>query len=277
MWLPSFSNSMYVAWLRHLQCVHEDPDRRNPDTLVSRFFPWRDRLRARLLPKHELARLRRDPFYYYVLARTRYYDAVTKGALAEGVRTIVAIGSGSDTRAYRFGQELSAKHVTFIEADQAGAVAVKERMTSRWRRGRDVRFVPIDLHDAEWPALFDALGSNASQRALVFLEGVTPYVHAPDMHRFFTVLSARLAPESEIAYDGKLLGANDSLGRTDRATDPFRVPATPDAARALHDAHGLHLDAFERSDALSVRLVPRWPPEVRPFAEDVLLRLRVRR
>src|SRR5262245_15639074 len=100
--LPYLSESLYVARLRYISSLHEPEGRRNPDILVRHFLPFLQRCRAAWLGKAALAEMRAQPFYYYLIARTKHYDTVLQEAVAEGVRRIVIVGCGSDTRAYRF-------------------------------------------------------------------------------------------------------------------------------------------------------------------------------
>src|SRR5689334_16876374 len=80
--LPSLSNSLYVARLRHIQSIHEPTSCRNPDTFVRRLLPLRERLRARWIGADALRALRSDPFYHFLIARTRHYDDVVTAAVA---------------------------------------------------------------------------------------------------------------------------------------------------------------------------------------------------
>src|SRR3954468_10389278 len=130
--LPDMSNSMYVAKLRYIQTVHEPAERRNPDTMVRHFMPMKVRVRTQLMGKDELSQLRSDPFYYYLLARTKYYDQVVSEALAEGVERFVMVGCGSDTRSYRFKDTLLNQGIKVLECDQAPSINEKKRLTKQW-------------------------------------------------------------------------------------------------------------------------------------------------
>jgi O-methyltransferase involved in polyketide biosynthesis len=109
------------------------------------------RWRTAWLNREDLARLRAEPFYYYLLARTMYYDQVIKDAVAGGAKRIVIVGCGSDTRAYRFQDLLRNGGVRVLECDPPEAIHVKQQMTARWRPGEHVEYLPIDLNDDEWP------------------------------------------------------------------------------------------------------------------------------
>jgi methyltransferase (TIGR00027 family) len=275
--LPNLSESMYVARLRYIQSVHELPPHRNPDTFVRHFIPVLHRLQAAWLPEQELIRLRAEPFYYFLLARTRHYDEVIRDAIGDGVKRLVGVGCGSDTRAYRFMSLLRSHDVRVLECDQASAIRAKERMARRWGPPDNVEYVAIDLNDEKWPELSTMLAGSPDSKTLVLMEGVSPYINEDTFERFLRLLAIALPPGSHVAYDFKIRGASDDFGRNDRTRRPFRLSAAQETVAAFHDALGFRLERMELSSALRARLLPGLDDAAAPiFNEDVLLQLRVK-
>lgn len=272
--LPDLSNSMYVARLRYIQTVHERPERRNPDTFVRHFIPALLRLRTAWMKDEELSRLRSDPFYYYLVARTKYYDQVMIDAVESGIERIVGVGCGSDTRAYRFQDRLLRQGIKVLECDQAASIDEKQRLTRKWRHLGHVEYLGIDLNDGAWPKLEGWLG-DGKPRALVLMEGVSPYVNSDQIAAFLRMLSSRLAPGSPVAYDYKIRGVKDDFGRVGRTEKPFRLSTVRDEVAAFHAGVGLQLEQMELSSALVRRLLPDLSATAPVFEEDGLLRLRV--
>ena len=271
--LPDMSNSMYVARLRYIQTVHEPAEKKNPDTMVRHFMPFKVRLQTRWMSKDDLSTLRSDPFYYYLLARTKYYDQVVSEAFADGIQRLVMVGCGSDTRSYRFKDTIRGKGIKVLECDQAASINEKKRLTKQWSDLGHVEHMAIDLNDSEWPSFEYWLGST-KPKALVMLEGVSPYIHESAFMVFLKLLSTRLAPGSHMAYDFKIAGVKDDFGRGGRTEKPFRLTTSKDQTAAFHQSLGLQLDHMELSSELAKRLVPNlngYPF----FEEDGLLRLRV--
>src|SRR5262245_42837832 len=196
--LPDLSNSMYVARLRHIQSIREPEKHRNPDTQVRYFLPLLQRWKAAWLGREALAELRAQPFYYYLIARTRYYDQVMLDAAAGGVKRMPMIGCGSDTRAYRFEPMFRQQGVRILECDQPQAIHVKERLAKRWRADY-VEYQPIDLHQEESPGLARWLAAGAGAKTLVVMEGVSPYVNDQDFCRFLRWLAGKLPSGSAFA------------------------------------------------------------------------------
>jgi methyltransferase (TIGR00027 family) len=277
MGLPDLSNSMYVAHLRYIQSIHESPQRRNPDTLVRHFIPILARLRTAWLGREELSKLRADPFYYYLVARTKYYDQVFNEAVSDGVRQIVNVGCGSDTRAYRFKHFLCSKGVKVLECDQPNAIHAKQQVAKRWRCFDYVEYLPIDLNNDTWPELEHWLADRTRTKALVLIEGVSPYVNGSNFGQFLVLLATRLPPGSHVAYDFKIRGVHDDFGRVGRIQEPFRLSQASDEVATFHEAHGFRLEHMELSSELCARLLPGLANSALTlFSEDGLVRLQVK-
>jgi methyltransferase (TIGR00027 family) len=277
MGLPNLSKSMDIAHLRYIQSIHESPERRNPDTLVRHFIPILARLRTAWLGGKELSKLRADPFYYYLVARTKYYDQLVKEAVSSGAQQIVNVGCGSDTRAYRFAHLLRSKNVKVLECDQPEVIHAKQQVAKRWRCFDYVEYLPIDLNDETWPELEHWLGDRTRTKALVLMEGVSPYINSSNFGRFLVLLANRLSPGSHVAYDFKIHGVHDDFGRVGRIQEPFRLSPASDEVATFHKAHGLRLEQVELSSELCTRLLPGLAESaVTLFSEDGFVRLQVK-
>jgi methyltransferase (TIGR00027 family) len=272
--LPTTSNLMSVGQLRYIQAQYEADGHRNPDLAVGAFLTARQRLGCMLRGRLLMSRLRRKPFYHYVLARTRYYDTIFMRAIAERVACIVNIGCGSDTRAHRFAGQLRASGTIVYECDQPSAISAKRVIAQKHWRTDHIRYVPLDLNRAAWPELDVLLTQHSRSPALVMMEGVSPYIERVSFQSFLRVLATRLHRGSTIAYDFKMSGQGTDADRSSRASSLFRLPAELDDVAAFHAAMGLRLEHSELSSALSMRLVP---DAAAAFGEDCLLRLRLPR
>ena len=274
--MPDSSGSVQIGRWRYVQSLHERGERRNPDTAVKRFFSLVERLQLRWLGEDDLARLRAEPSYYYLAARTRYYDQVFCDAVSGGVRQILNVGCGTDTRSHRFAMSLRSNDVLVLECDLEEAILVKERLAEHWDGFNRIQYLPIDLNDGEWPALSDWLLGHSGAKTLVMMEGVSPYVNHDAFGRFLELLGGMLTAGSEVAYDFKFRGVDDEFGRRGRTVNPFRQPRTHDEVAAFHRPRGFRLDSLESSADLSLRLLADAgdTPE-KLFGEDGLVRLTV--
>jgi methyltransferase (TIGR00027 family) len=272
--LPDLSYMMTVAGLRYIQSVYEPPERRNPDHMVRDLLtPWQ-RMGCDLRARISLGTLRVQPFYYYVLSRTHYYDDVYRNAVADGITQIVNIGAGSDTRAYRFADELRKSDVRVLECDQPEATRMKQRAARRRWRPDHVSYLPIDLNGTAWPDLQDWLQRYCHAKTLVLMEGVSPYIESKSFGRFLQFLATDLPANSRVAYDFKLPGVNDEFGHSERIPEPFRLAGIWDEVVAYHSERGYHVERLETSADLSRRLVPSVDTlNTTRFEEDALVQL----
>jgi methyltransferase (TIGR00027 family) len=272
----NFSNSMYVAELRHIQSIHEKTELRNPDTLVRCFLPALRRWRLGWLGQRKLAILRSDPFYYYLLARTKYYDEVFLDAISDNMQYIINVGCGSDTRPYRFEHVLKQKGVKVLECDQPQAISERQRMAKKHWAIDHIAYLAIDLNDDAWPDFEHWLGTNNTAKALVLMEGVSAYVNIETFSRFLSLLARILPTRSRVAYDFKFTGVNDDFGRVGKTQRPFRLTDVIEEVVAYHEKLGYQLGHIEHSSDLSARVLTSLENRGVPlFTEDGLVLLEV--
>ena len=271
-----FSNSLYVAELRYIQSIHETSELQNPDSAVREFLSLLQQLRCRWLTPKSIATLRADPFYYYLLARTKYYDGVFLEAIAENVGYIINIGCGTDTRSRRFATLLRQKGIAVLECDQPKAISIKQHMVKRLGTYDHISYASIDLNAKTWPVFEHWLVTHNARKALVLMEGVSPYIDAESFTRFLGLLGTTLPPASRVAYDFKIQGVADEFGLVGRIARPFRLRPTTDEISAFHKGLGFRLKHFEPSFELSTRLLARRKePKPSLFGEDALVQLEV--
>jgi methyltransferase (TIGR00027 family) len=270
----NFSNSLSVAEWRHIQSMHETTELRNPDTLVRYFLPPTRRFRLAWLDQKALAKLRLEPFYYYLLARTKYYDGIFLDAITDNIKCIMNIGCGIDTRSHRFERILKEQGVQVLECDQREVISGKRRIASRRWALDHVTYLAIDLNDEVWPDFEHWLCANKPLKALVLMEGMSPYVNVDTFGKFLSLLARKLPAGSRIAYDVKLRGLFDDFGRVGKTLRPFRLAI--EEVGAYHKELGFRLGHIERSSCLSARLLAGIiRPGVTLWTEDALIQLEV--
>jgi methyltransferase (TIGR00027 family) len=273
--LPDLSNSIGVAKSRYIQSLYEIPEYRNPDTLIRDLLSPPVRWLSALQAKIQLSRLRQYPFYYYLIARTKYYDQVFTDAIHSNVGNIINIGCGTDTRAYRFIAQLKLQGIKVLECDQAASIAIKRQLAKRAWQTDHVTYVEVDLNNHVWPDLECRLNEIPSA-VLVMLEGVSPYIDEISFGRFLKFLAAKLSPGSVVAYDYKIRSAANDFKLGSHTKKLFRLPAAKNDVVAYHEALGFKVEHLELSSDLSLRLLPNLASsQTSAFVEDGLLKLTV--
>ena len=272
--LPNLSHMLRVTEFRYVQSRYESACLRNPDNLAGAMLSGRQRLACNVYGRMLLWHLRQRPFYYYLLARTQYYDEVFLSAVESGItRYVVNIGCGGDTRPYRFAAAVRENGVRVLECDQPDASKVKRELVQlRWPTDAG-DFLGIDLNAESWPELRQWFLDRPVAPALVMFEGVSMYVDRNRFGLFLDFLSEILPPGSAVAYDFKISGVDDQWGATEE-TEPFRLPGDSRDVVAYHQAHGFSVDYFELGADLQLRLLPGLNPiETPPYREDGLVRI----
>jgi methyltransferase (TIGR00027 family) len=136
-----------------------------------------------------------------LIPRTRLIDDRLLAALHDGVKQIVILGAGFDSRAYRFTEHLN--DVRVIEVDQPDTQRLKvERVRDIFGQlPPHVTYAPIDLaSETLGRGLADA-GYAADQKAFFIWEGVTFYLPADAVRGMLGWIAANSAAASRVVFD----------------------------------------------------------------------------
>jgi O-methyltransferase involved in polyketide biosynthesis len=142
------------------------------------------------------------------------------------------------------------------------------------RRLDNVAYLAIDLNDGQWPELERRITSGDRAKALVLMEGVSPYIESVSFGKFLQLLSTCLMPGSRLAYDFKIPDVNASFGCQGRTQTPFRLTTAIQEVTDFHKAYKMHVKHVEGSAALCARIIPDLDTSLLPaFVEDGLAQL----
>jgi len=110
-----------------------------------------------------------------IICRTRYIDDVLINAIKEGVGTVVNLGAGMDTRAFRIS---GIENIKYFELDFPELQKVKSSYIDRkiGELPSNVSLVPIDFNSQELGEELKKAGYTLSSRTLFIWEGVTQYI-----------------------------------------------------------------------------------------------------
>ncbi|CDO86393.1 SAM-dependent methyltransferase [Mycobacterium triplex] len=120
----------------------------------------------------------------YQAVRTHFFDAYFADAVAAGIRQIVILASGLDSRAYRLDWPAG---TTVYEIDQPQVLEYKSATLaeSGATPSADRREVAVDLRE-DWPTALRAAGFDPSQRTAWLAEGLLMYLPAEAQDKLFT-------------------------------------------------------------------------------------------
>ena len=131
--------------------------------------------------------------------RTRYFDEFFTAATNSGIRQVVILAAGLDSRAYR----LPWPHGTVIyEVDLPTVLSFKAQVFSQLHVGPLARHRPVacDLRD-DWAAALCGNGFDVSQPTAWSAEGLLMYLPPDAQDHLFDTISALSAPGSQLATE----------------------------------------------------------------------------
>ncbi|MEB3050129.1 class I SAM-dependent methyltransferase [Mycolicibacter sp. MYC123] len=152
------------------------------------------------LPEHQL--LTSDfgeHFVNFQGARTRYFDDYFRRAAGAGVRQVVILAAGLDSRAYRLEWPEGTK---IFELDQPQVLAYKSYVLSQRgiRPTAERHEVAVDLRE-DWPQALRDSGFDPSQPSAWIAEGLLIYLPADAQGQLFTGIDSLAAPGSHVAVE----------------------------------------------------------------------------
>ena len=132
-----------------------------------------------------------------VAVRTRFIDEAVRAALDAGTRQLVLVAAGMDSRAFRL--EFPAGCRVF-EIDRPEVLEYKSAKLGDATPRCERTTLPVDLR-ADWPAALRAAGFDGAAPAFWLLEGLLPYLLAPEVDRLLARVTELAAPGSEVLFD----------------------------------------------------------------------------
>lgn len=236
-----WATAVGVARVRALETERENPLFRDP--LAKAFAAAGGLWPSSPAPADEAARLRRLAVSFSIVIRTKFLDDLLQDAAASGVRQVVLLGAGMDSRAFRTDWPEGTR---LFEVDTAEPLAFKtsvlrqERALPRCERIT----VAADLRD-DWPAALAAAGHDPAAPTVWIAEGLLIYLPEDAVELLLNRISALSAVGSRL---GLTLGSRGVLERF--ATDAVPgsaaslwVSEMPDDPVAWLAAHGWEADA----------------------------------
>jgi methyltransferase (TIGR00027 family) len=202
----------------------------------------------------------------YQAVRTHFFDECVKAAVQAGIRQVVILAAGLDSRAYRLDWPAI---TTVYEIDQPKVLAYKTNTLESAGAAPKAtrRAVGVDLRD-DWPAALTAAGFDRGQPTAWLAEGLLPYLPAEAQTRLFGMLTDLSAPGSRVAVEAFSLGAADNRRRraaryarwarmrerlgldVNVETLTYSDTGRVDAARWLAD-HGWQVHAVSNADEMA--------------------------
>ncbi|OBG96429.1 SAM-dependent methyltransferase [Mycobacterium sp. E3251] len=195
----------------------------------------------------------------YQAVRTHFFDEYFADAVKAGIRQVVILAAGLDSRAYRLDWPAG---TAVYEIDQPKVLEYKTEILQQHGAAPAAsrRPVPVDLRD-DWPAALAAAGFDRTQPTAWLAEGLLPYLPSDAQDRLFEMFTALSAPRSRVAIEAFGLNSRSNSQRWLRMRErlgldvnvqalTYHEPDRSDAAQWLTD-HGWQVQAVDNRDEMA--------------------------
>ncbi|BBX64502.1 putative S-adenosyl-L-methionine-dependent methyltransferase [Mycobacterium saskatchewanense] len=195
----------------------------------------------------------------YQAVRTHFFDEYFGNAVDAGIRQVVILAAGLDSRAYRLAWPAG---TVVYEIDQPKVLEYKTGTLERHGAvpAASRRPVAVDLRD-DWPAALTAAGFDRTQPTAWLAEGLLPYLPSDAQDRLFEMFTALSAPGSQVAIEAFGLNTRSNSQRWQRMRErlgldvnvhalTFHEPDRSDAAEWLAE-HGWQVRAVNNREEMA--------------------------
>jgi methyltransferase (TIGR00027 family) len=140
-----------------------------------------------------------EHFVNYQGARTRYFDHYFLRAAEAGVRQVVILAAGLDSRAYRLTWP---GETTIFELDRPQVLDFKREVLGEQGAmpHAERREIAVDLRE-DWPQALRDSGFDAAQPSAWIAEGLLVYLPAAAQQQLFTGIDLMASPGSHVAVE----------------------------------------------------------------------------
>jgi methyltransferase (TIGR00027 family) len=176
----------------------------------------------------------------YQAVRTHFFDTYFADAVATGIRQVVILASGLDSRAYRLDWPAG---TTVFEIDQPQVLDYKSATLaeSGATPSADRREVAIDLRE-DWPAALRAAGFDPAKPTAWLAEGLLMYLPAEAQDKLFTQIGELSAAGSRVSAETAPMHAEERRQqmreRFKKVADELGLEETVDVGELMYrDEH----------------------------------------
>ncbi len=139
--------------------------------------------------------------YEYVIARTKYIDAVFKQALAEKFDQVLIFGAGFDTRSLRFQDLIRNTRVFELDVMVTQQAKIDQYQKRNLAVPPSLTFIAIDFDKESLSMKLNEAGFCMNRRSLFILEGLVMYLQPESVDTTFRTIRDYAGIESWVVFD----------------------------------------------------------------------------
>lgn len=214
-----WATAVGVAKVRALETERQDALFRDP--LAQAFATAGGLWASSPSPDDEAARRRRLAVSFSIVIRTKFLDDLLQRASASGVRQVVLLGAGMDSRAFRMDWP---KDTRLFEVDTAAPLNFKASVLRQEGAVARCERIPVavDLRE-DWPGALAAAGHDPSLPTAWIAEGLLIYLPEDAVELMLARVSTQSATGSRL---GLTMGSRGVIER-------FGAGAAPGSAASM--------------------------------------------
>lgn len=195
----SSRTAAYTCMCRAASYIEKDPLLRSGDYIAFQLLPRFVKILTKIRFLNLKGLLSPKGIYPYVIARTKYLDDIVQKMLEEGVRQVVIMGAGFDSRGIRFSRE----KVKFFEIDtrHTQEAKLKQYKKRNITKPADNILIPVNFEKENPGDKLLEYGFEKDIRTLFILEGITMYLSVEAIEDIFSLVREFSGPDSLIVFD----------------------------------------------------------------------------
>lgn len=138
--------------------------------------------------------------YEYVIARTKFIDAVFNASL-ENVEQVVLLGAGFDSRAIRFKQQLENAKIFELDSLATQQAKLDKLQKMEVTVPSNVNYIAIDFNRESMAEKLAQANFQKNKTCLFLLEGLTYYLEKEAIESTMQMISDHCAQGSRLVFD----------------------------------------------------------------------------
>ena len=175
--------------------------------------------------------------YEYVIARTKYIDAVFEKTLADRFDQILIFGAGYDTRALRFQDKALDTRIFELDELHTQQAKIKQLRKCNLSIPSNLVFIAIDFEKESLSQKLDMAKFQEGQRNLFILEGLLMYLQPESVQETFQIIREYGSKGNRVVFDyiqasvlrheNTLYGEAELVKSVHKSGEPWRFGIEP--------------------------------------------------
>jgi len=200
--------------------------------------------------------------YEYVIARTKYIDAVFAKTLADRFDQILLFGAGYDTRALRFQDKAQDTRIFELDELHTQQAKIKQLRKCNLSIPSNLVFIAIDFEKESLSQKLEMANFQKGQRNLFILEGLLMYLQPESVQETFQIIREYGCKGNRVVFDyiqasvlrheNTLYGEAELVKSVHKAGEPWRFGIEPGEIESFAVTQGFEVYDHKCAQELEV-------------------------